>query len=94
MQLELGEALITKYFQKAKEVQGTPRGRLHLNSVPHFAPHAPGPAPRFATLAGLPSAHPMVNLKKNPTVRHVPLRPPGRRSSPSFCASAMRPRRS
>ena len=92
VQLELGEALIIKYFQKAKDVQGTPRGRLRSNSVPHFAPHAPGPAPRFITLAGLPSAHPMVNIKQNPTVWRVPLRPPQQRPSLSpLCASAMRP---
>ena len=34
LQLELGEALIRKYIQQAKELEGTPRKRLKINSAP------------------------------------------------------------
>jgi len=43
LQLELGEALIRKYIQQAKELEGTPRKRLQTNSTPHFMPRHPGP---------------------------------------------------
>ena len=46
LQQELGEALIRKYIQQAKELEGTPRKRLKTNSAPHFMPRRTQPPRR------------------------------------------------
>ena len=69
LQLELGEALICKYIQQAKELEGTPRKRLKINSAPHFIPRHPGPPAPVAALIGLPSDHQGVNIGKDPKVQ-------------------------
>ena len=69
LQLELGEALIRKYIQQAKELEGTPRKRLQTNSTPHFMPRHPGPPAPAAALTGLPSNHRLVNIITDPKVQ-------------------------
>ena len=69
LQLELGEALIRKYIQQAKELEGTPRKRLKTNSAPHFMPRHPGPPAPAAALIGLPSNHRLVNIITDPKVQ-------------------------
>ena len=69
LQLELGEALIRKYIQQAKELEGTPRKRLKTNSAPHFMPRHPGPPAPATALIGLPSNHQWVNIIKDPKVQ-------------------------
>ena len=55
LQLELGEALIRKYIQQAKELEGTPRKRLRTKEYPtlHAAPPRPLGAARSAHRAAV-----------------------------------------
>ena len=71
VQLKLGEALIKKYVQQAKALEGTPRKVLKTGSAPHFMPKKPGPRPKVTGLAGLPTQHVPVNYMT--TVRRRPI---------------------